>query len=104
MADAPGLGPGGETRGGSSPSGRTQLNGGHITTRVVINPNGPIRIEGDFSMVDVEGTAFGLGGRSAITLCRCGHSTSKPFCDGAHAREGFREPAVARDLPPRPQR
>jgi len=52
--------------------------------------------------VDAEGTAFGLGGRSRITLCRCGHSANKPFCDGAHAREGFREAAVARDLPPRP--
>jgi len=53
-------------------------------------------------VVDAEGTPFGLGGRPSITLCRCGHSSNKPFCDGAHSREGFRDPAVARDLPPRP--
>ena len=67
-----------------------------------MNPNGPIRIEGNFSVVDAEGTAFGLGGRTMIALCRCGHSANKPFCDGAHAREGFRDAAVARDLPTRP--
>jgi CDGSH-type Zn-finger protein len=52
--------------------------------------------------VDAEGTAFGLSGRTMIALCRCGHSANKPFCDGAHAREGFRDAAEARDLPPRP--
>jgi len=75
-----------------------------MSTRIVVNPNGSFRIEGDFSLVDAEGTAFGLGGRSMIGLCRCGHSANKPFCDGAHSREGFRDPAVARDLPPRPGR
>lgn len=68
----------------------------------MVNPNGPIRIEGDFRVLDAEGKAFGLGERTMITLCRCGHSANKPFCDGAHAREGFRDAAVARDLPPRP--
>ncbi len=68
----------------------------------MVNPNGPIRIEGDFRVLDAEGKAFGLGGRTMITLCRCGHSANKPFCDGAHAREGFRDAAAARDLPPRP--
>ena len=69
----------------------------------MVNPNGPLRIEGDFSVLDAEGAPFGLGGRTMIALCRCGHSANKPFCDGAHAREGFRDAAVARDLPPRPQ-
>lgn len=73
-----------------------------MSARVVVNPNGPIRIEGEFSVLGAEGTAFGLGGRTMIVLCRCGHSSNKPFCDGAHAREGFRDAAVARDLPPRP--
>jgi len=73
-----------------------------MPARVVVNPNGPIRIEGAFELVDAEGTAFGLGGRPMIALCRCGHSANKPFCDGSHAREGFRDAAPARDLPPRP--
>ena len=73
-----------------------------MPVRVVVNPNGPIRLEGDFTLVDAEGAPYGLGGRPMISLCRCGHSGNKPFCDGAHAREGFRDPARARDLPPRP--
>lgn len=75
---------------------------GLMPARIVVNPNGPLRIEGDFEVVDREGQPYGLGGRAMITLCRCGHSANKPFCDGSHAREAFRDPAVARDLPPRP--
>ena len=60
-----------------------------MPARIVVNPNGPIRIEGNFSVVDTDGTAFGLGGRTTITLCRCGHSANKPFCDGSHRRVGF---------------
>jgi CDGSH-type Zn-finger protein len=62
--------------------------------------NGPIRIEGEFEIVDPSGTLFGLGGRTVISLCRCGHSANKPFCDGAHHREAFSDTVVARELPP----
>jgi CDGSH-type Zn-finger protein len=41
-----------------------------------------------------------LGGRAVIGLCRCGHSENKPFCDGAHRRQGFESACPARDLPP----
>lgn len=34
-------------------------------------------------------TSEGLTDREVYALCRCGHSSSKPFCDGSHAREGF---------------
>lgn len=71
-------------------------------TKVTVFSNGPIRIEGDFSVVDQEGKEFGLGGRSAITLCRCGHSSNLPFCDGTHKRQNFVSPIEARDLPPKP--
>ncbi len=62
--------------------------------------NGPIRIEGDFEIVDPNGAAFGLAGRTIISLCRCGHSENKPFCDGAHNRMGFNHTVEARELPP----
>jgi len=58
-------------------------------------------VEGDFSIVDQDGKEFGLGGRTAITLCRCGHSGNRPFCDGTHKRQTFDSPVTARDLPPK---
>ena len=61
--------------------------------------NGPLRVEGDMTLTDSAGNEFGLGGRTAISLCRCGLSANKPFCDGAHNREGFEDECTARDLP-----
>jgi CDGSH-type Zn-finger protein len=69
-------------------------------TRITVKSNGSIRIEGDFAITDPEGREFGLGGRTAISLCRCGHSQNKPFCDGSHRQVGFEDEVHARDLPP----
>jgi CDGSH-type Zn-finger protein len=70
-----------------------------MPAKVTINTNGSIRIEGDFEICDVEGKPFGLAGRTAIGLCRCGQSENKPFCDGAHKRVGFQSACAARELP-----
>ncbi len=40
--------------------------------KITINNNGSIRVEGDFEIVDPTGRPFGLAGRTAIGLCRCG--------------------------------
>ena len=69
-------------------------------TKITVNSNGSIRVEGDFEIVDPQGQPFGLAGRTAIGLCRCGHSENKPFCDGSHKRAGFESLCPARDLPP----
>jgi CDGSH-type Zn-finger protein len=68
--------------------------------KITVTNNGPIRIEGDFSICDPEGREFGLAGRTLISLCRCGQSQNKPFCDGSHARSGFQHQVEARELPP----
>jgi CDGSH-type Zn-finger protein len=68
--------------------------------KITVAHNGPIRIEGDFSILDPEGRAFGLAGRTLISLCRCGQSQNKPFCDGSHGRTGFQDTVSARELPP----
>ncbi|HZS51027.1 MAG TPA: CDGSH iron-sulfur domain-containing protein [Bryobacterales bacterium] len=68
--------------------------------KITVNNHGPLRIEGDFSILDASGKAFGLAGRTVISLCRCGHSENKPFCDGSHKRMGFQSEVQARDLPP----
>jgi CDGSH-type Zn-finger protein len=73
-------------------------------TKVTVNNDGSIRIEGDFEIADPQGQVFGLAGRTAIGLCRCGASQNKPFCDGSHAKTGFQDKVVARDLPaPKPK-
>ncbi len=73
-------------------------------TKITVNNDGSIRVEGDFEICDPQGQAFGLGGRTVIGLCRCGLSQNKPFCDGSHARQGFQDKVVARDLPaPKPK-
>jgi len=71
-----------------------------MSAKISVITNGPIRIEGDFEIVDPAGQTFGLGGRTVISLCRCGHSANKPFCDGSHSRQGFTHEVVARELPP----
>jgi CDGSH-type Zn-finger protein len=71
-----------------------------MPAKVTIFNNGPIRIEGEFTIHDAEGAEFGLAGRSLISLCRCGMSENKPFCDGTHGRNGFTSQCKARELPP----
>ena len=67
---------------------------------ITVSPNGPLRVSGNFVIKDGQGKDFGLGGRTTISLCRCGHSENKPFCDGSHGRTGFQSIVEARDLPP----
>ncbi len=67
---------------------------------ITVNANGPLRVEGEFTILDPTGKAFGLGGRTVISLCRCGQSQNKPFCDGTHKQVGFQSVVEARDLPP----
>jgi CDGSH-type Zn-finger protein len=73
-------------------------------TKITVSPNGPYRVEGDFELVDPQGKPFGLAGRAMISLCRCGNSANKPFCDGSHRTCGFQDQPLARDLaPPAPK-
>ena len=73
-------------------------------TKVILFNNGSIRVEGDFELLDQDGKAFGLAGRTRIGLCRCGQSAKKPFCDGSHKRCGFESAVVAFDMePPAPK-
>ncbi|MFQ5654306.1 MAG: CDGSH iron-sulfur domain-containing protein [Planctomycetota bacterium] len=67
---------------------------------ISVKTNGPFRVEGSFRLCDNDGNQFDLGGRGAISLCRCGLSTNQPLCDGAHAKEGFESACPARDLSP----
>ncbi len=72
------------------------------TTKLTILSNGSIKIEGDFEIVDKQGSIYNLQGRDVVSLCRCGLSKNKPFCDGSH-RDHFEHDATAFDLPPKKQ-
>ena len=71
-----------------------ERDGGVVTdfggqTGVQVSRNGPYRVKGS---VRLEGVEFGVGAsREHFTLCRCGHSRNKPFCDGSHWYAGFRD-------------
>ncbi len=69
-------------------------------TKLTINSNGSVRIDGDFEIVDMQGNEYGLQGRTIVSICRCGMSQNKPFCDGSH-KGNFDHEAIAFDLPPK---
>jgi CDGSH-type Zn-finger protein len=71
-------------------------------TKITVRSDGSIRVEGDFEVADQDGKLFGLAGRNKIGLCRCGHSETKPFCDGSHKKVNFQSTIQAYDLPPVP--
>ena len=60
--------------------------------RIHVKPNGSIRVTGDVDFVDAEGKVIRT--ESAFSLCRCGHSQDKPFCDGSHRAAGFEAPGM----------
>jgi CDGSH-type Zn-finger protein len=63
--------------------------------------NGPLLINGPVKIVDHLGNEFPLpAGKENVALCRCGHSGTKPFCDGSHRACGFQARESA--LPPNP--
>jgi CDGSH-type Zn-finger protein/uncharacterized Fe-S cluster protein YjdI len=65
------------------------------TNLVVVTANGPIHLRGDLEILDESGARRLRDTRAA--LCRCGRSTTKPLCNGAHLVTGFRDPGVLRN-------
>jgi CDGSH-type Zn-finger protein len=71
--------------------------------KITIRKNGPYRVEappGSIEMVDADGNPYDLSarmkeGKLAFSLCRCGASVQKPFCDGTHAKIGFQAAETA---------
>lgn len=57
--------------------------------RIKVFENGPLVVKGPIQLVDADGNAYDVSEQRIVKLCRCGASTHKPFCDGAHSRLGF---------------
>ena len=69
---------------------------------IIARPNGPYLVKGDLSLLELRdgaGRLYDLEGKTRVFLCRCGASTTKPFCDGQHTKIGFEagEEAVGSD-------
>ncbi len=58
-----------------------------MSVTIKIRDNGPYIVEGEFRLTDMAGNEIPL---QKTALCRCGGSTTKPFCDGTHSKIGFR--------------
>ena len=65
---------------------------------VTINavPNGPYLVKGPVTLIDSTGERVECK-KDVVALCRCGASTTKPFCDASHKRVGF----IAEETSPR---
>lgn len=63
--------------------------------KITVRPNGPFRVEGAVKLVDAEGQEWDVSAKPAFSLCRCGASANKPFCDGTHAKIGFQAAETA---------
>lgn len=55
---------------------------------VTVIPDGPLYLRGDFEFRNPDGTSNRRMTRA--TLCRCGQSKNKPFCDNSHLEARFR--------------
>jgi len=51
--------------------------------------SGPLWVRGGIPIASADGSEYEP--RNRVTLCRCGASMNKPFCDGSHASIGFRD-------------
>jgi CDGSH-type Zn-finger protein len=81
------------------PSGRLALLFPEATTfdeeqlpqEIGVVDDGPYWVRGRIPIEAADGTTYEV--RNRVTLCRCGGSRNKPFCDGTHKRIRFRDPA-----------
>ena len=62
---------------------------------IEIRENGPLRFTGPITITDKDGKNYTVPDGATVALCRCGQSTNKPFCSGAHCGAGFEAYASA---------
>jgi CDGSH-type Zn-finger protein/truncated hemoglobin YjbI len=76
---------------------KTVLSDAKATIR--LSPNGPLLVRNVERMVNWLGEP--LPSRPLMALCRCGASSVKPYCDGAHAQIGFSDAKDPKRVPDR---
>ena len=60
-----------------------------------VEPDASYWLRGGLPVVSEDGEPYEV--RNRQTLCRCGFSRNKPFCDGSHKHKGFSDPAMPPD-------
>lgn len=63
-----------------------------MSVTIRIKDNGPYIVEGEFRLTDMQGNEIAV---KKTALCRCGGSTTKPFCDGTHSKIEFQGAVAA---------
>lgn len=63
--------------------------------KIELRANGPYRVSGPIDLVDQQGNPYTIPEGQFVSLCRCGGSSNKPFCDGTHRDAGFDAPSEA---------
>jgi CDGSH iron-sulfur domain-containing protein 3 len=63
---------------------------------ILVRRNGPYRVYGPARLVDQDGNEFVVPPGDWFTLCRCGESEVKPFCDSTHKQIDFRPETCVR--------
>ena len=63
--------------------------------KIEVRENGPLRVTGPIDLVDKDGKAYTIPEGEWVSICRCGLSENKPFCDTAHRPAGFQAPSEA---------
>jgi CDGSH-type Zn-finger protein len=63
--------------------------------RILVRHNGPFRVYGGIKLVDAGGVEYEVPDGDWYTLCRCGQSSTKPFCDSTHKTCEFDAPSDA---------
>jgi hypothetical protein len=73
----------------TQPDGADERDERSFEPSIAVTRDGPLWVRGGVQVVAADGTAYEV--RNRQTLCRCGHSENKPFCDGSHKEFGFEE-------------
>lgn len=58
-----------------------------VPNKVTVIQNGPVKVLGSCTVTLADGTKQEKP--NGVSLCRCGKSTTRPFCDGSHKSNGF---------------
>lgn len=57
-------------------------------TQITVKDSGPFLVKGPITLMDAEGKEFSVE-KETVALCRCGASTTQPFCNGTHRKIEF---------------